>query len=382
MKSLVKLFLFFAVLFIASCTQPTDMLTVINSDGSCYREFAENADSAFLMGDISYEHNPFVTDIDSTWKIAWSFKNSGLRTDFPLSKTVFDSISKITTNNSRAEGKTSKEHILVFARRNYKSVDEMDSTFKLKCSNEWSDLKVKHSLEMKFRWFYTFYTYREIYPKIETKMIIPIEKYLSHSEAMYWFTGEPNIMAGLNGVETREYAGEIETKFRQWFNENTWDAEYKVLLANYDKMKNPPVSKIRLANLMDTIFKAKVNQAEEFKVEHILDDYFKTNAFSTFWKAGNSPMGKYEKDLNEQGFVKYFSKYFTYKLLLPGKITRPNNAVVQGDTLVWKLSAYRMIPADYVIEAQSRKANVWAFILTGLILIVAVGSLVWKPKRG
>jgi len=66
---------------------------------------------------------------------------------------------------------------------------------------------------------------------------------------------------------------------------------------------------------------------------------------------------------------------------MPGVVTGQNNAVVHGDTLVWNLTTYRMIPADYVIEAQSRKANSWAFILTGLILIIAIGSFVWKPGK-
>jgi len=66
---------------------------------------------------------------------------------------------------------------------------------------------------------------------------------------------------------------------------------------------------------------------------------------------------------------------------MPGKVKLPENAIQQGDTLVWTLNAYRMALDDYTIEAQSRKTNIWAFILTGLILIVAIGSFIWKPKK-
>jgi hypothetical protein len=92
-------------------------------------------------------------------------------------------------------------------------------------------------------------------------------------------------------------------------------------------------------------------------------------------------MKKYEDEFENKEFISYFGKSFKYKLILPGKITEPNNAIVKGDTLIWKLTAYHMIPANYVIEAQSRKANVWAFILTGIILIITIGSFIWKPKR-
>jgi len=66
---------------------------------------------------------------------------------------------------------------------------------------------------------------------------------------------------------------------------------------------------------------------------------------------------------------------------LPGDIIQANNAVVDGETLTWKLTPQRLIPDDYILEAQSRKANIWAFILTGLIVIIALGSFIWKPWK-
>jgi len=380
MKLTVRFLLFLAVLFAASCTQSTDMLTVINPDGSCYREFTANANKQFVVGDSIEKNNPFPVDIDATCQVVWKFRNSEWFVQFPASKTKVDSIMKAMKGRDKPEKKKEKsDDFFARVRINYASVEDMAVRFKLKESHEWSKIKVKYSLDKKFRWFYTYYKYRETYPKIETGFKIPIEKYVTHDEAMYWFTGVPNIMQGMNGVEMMEYGSDIENKLRQWFNLNLWNAEYTFLLANYDKMKDKPVSKERLANLQDTIFNAKVNSAEKFKMKHILDDYFKTDVFSVFWKSNDSQMEKYENF--NQGFLNYFTKTFTYKLVLPGKIIQPNNAIVQGDTLIWKLTAYRMIPANYVIEAQSRKANVWAFILTGILALVAVASFIWKPGK-
>jgi len=39
MKSIVKFLTYFSALIIVSCIEPHDMLTVINSDGTCNREF-------------------------------------------------------------------------------------------------------------------------------------------------------------------------------------------------------------------------------------------------------------------------------------------------------------------------------------------------------
>ena len=36
-----------------------------------------------------------------------------------------------------------------------------------------------------------------------------------------------------------------------------------------------------------------------------------------------------------------------------------------------------MIPGDYTITATSRITNVWAFIVTLLVIAIAIGSLLW-----
>jgi hypothetical protein len=202
---------------------------------------------------------------------------------------------------------------------------------------------------------------------------------MSKEEAQFWFTGKPNLLQGMNGVEIREYMGNLEDKYNKWFMQNSWDDEYKVLINNYDQIVRKPVSKKRLSLMRDTIFNSISENLPDIKMEKNLNKYFKTDVFSELWKNDNSPMKKYEKNFNNQEFVQYFGISFNYKLILPGKIIQSYNATVQGDTLSWRLTAYRMIPADYVIEAQSRKANIWAFMLTGIIIIIAVGSFFWKP---
>lgn len=375
MKPIVHFILLFAIiLLVPSCTsKPIDMLTGINPNGSCYREFSEAPDSMFLMGDKSEKHNPFPVFIDSTWQISWTFGDSKPRTDFPLSKATFDSISK---NKSQQ----SKENIVVRIRRNYQSVEELDSLFRLKNANDWGKVKVKHSLDKKFRWFYTYYTYKETYKKIKLDFDIPVEKYMTKEEAQFWFTGKPEILKGMNGLEIREYVGKIEDNYNKWVIRNLWNEEFKVVLKNYDSLAQKPVTKEELRTLNDSIYNSKINNSMDFDIIKVLNTYFKTNAFSMLSAKENCPLKKFEEDTNLE-FAFFFSQAINYKLNLPGDIIQANNAVVVGEVLTWKLTPQRLIPDDYILEAQSRKANVWAFILTGLIVIVALGSFFWKPWK-
>lgn len=377
MKYASLILILFVALFATSCEKSTDMLTVINSDGSCYRQFTGKADSAFMCGDTIDKSNPFPIKIDSTCKVSWEYGKSDLRTEFPLSRSLYDSLTdSVSVNKMRTKKRSGYFDVVV--RQNFKSVEQMAHKFKFKPSHEWRNMKVKYALEKKFRWFYTYYRYRETYPKIETGFALPIENFMSKDEARFWFTGEPNLLQGMNGIEIRNYIGDLENKHNQWFAKNVWNAQYAVALANYGLIGKAPVTRKRLELLKDSIFKSEVKDYQDFKMESILNKYFNTKVFSKLWETENSPMKKYEAQFYKQPFMAYLSHSFTYKLVLPGEIIKSNNAIIKGDTLVWNLTSTRMMYGNYVLEAQSRKVNSWAFVVTGFLFIIAVGSFIYK----
>ena len=385
MKTHKHLFILIAaVCTLTACVEPDNMLTVINPDGSCYKEFSSTVGSDFMLGNKLSEQKYFPIEVDSSWSVTWKLEDSTqVSTEFPLSQAKMDAINAQMPmeKNSKTNKLEKKKPVFeVQLRKQFNTVEAMGNTFRLKSNHEWSKMKVTYRLDKKFRWFYTYYTYTETYPKIDTKFKTPIDSFMTKEEATYWFTGEPNIYKGMNGIEIREAIGSLEEKYDHWFAKNLWDNEYDVLLANYDLMRNPPVAPDSLAKCKEEIFNAKVKDDKDFSMEKVLNAYFKTEAFSIYWETMESPLKKYERDFEEQDFVAFFGKAFNYKLCMPGRVV-PNEHIVQnGDTLNFKLTAYRMVYSDYVIQAESRKANIWAFIVSGLILVLAVGSFWYKPK--
>lgn len=379
MKTIFKFSVLLFAVLIVSCKESTDMLTVVKPDGSCYRVFNETADNEFLLGDKSADHNPFPVNIDENWEISWQHKNSSIRNDFPLTQAMLDSINT-QSSSSKIEGQKIKSDIIVFLRKDFRTVEEMDTAFSFRENHSWKNIPVKHRLDTKFRWFYTYFKFSETYPKIQTQIDIPLSKYMTEDEAMYWFTGQPDILKGMNGIEAREYLGKLEDNYNAWFSRNSWNAQFSVLLASYNNLINPPVNYSELQNLKDSIFDSKVKNSPDYKMEQILNEFFDTKSFSILWRDEESPMKQFESSYFENT-MSYLENSLNYKLILPGKIIDPGNAIVNGDTLTWRLTAYRMFPKDFVIQATSRKANIWAFILTGLIVLIAIGSFMWKGKN-
>ena len=80
--------------------------------------------------------------------------------------------------------------------------------------------------------------------------------------------------------------------------------------------------------------------------------------------------------MNRLGAVRYLEG--SYTLGMPGSIIDPGRGAVENGAVVYKFDGACLITGDYAFTATSRAANVWAFLLSGLILVVAVGSFFIK----
>lgn len=109
----------------------------------------------------------------------------------------------------------------------------------------------------------------------------------------------------------------------------------------------------------------------------MLDNYFKTDYFS---RHGQRIDSLDDPELNHKlDSLDLYEITFQYELLLPGKILSSNTRQTTAGKLSWQLDAYRFLPQDYVMTAQSRAINVWAFALTALLLLTAL-YFIWKRK--
>jgi hypothetical protein len=65
-----------------------------------------------------------------------------------------------------------------------------------------------------------------------------------------------------------------------------------------------------------------------------------------------------------------------YDLVMPGQVTDAGIGEYDGQVIHYRISGDRFIADDHtlVIAATSRTTNVWAFIVTFLIVLIAIGS--------
>jgi hypothetical protein len=63
---------------------------------------------------------------------------------------------------------------------------------------------------------------------------------------------------------------------------------------------------------------------------------------------------------------------------MPGKVRDAGMGLYDGEVIHYKLTGDRLIPGSYTITATSRVTNIWAFVVTLLVIAIAVGSFFYR----
>ena len=375
MKTNSRLFVaLMLALLAASCKNKDDrMLTVINEDGTCSREYTFKTTQQWLA--VSPEED-YDSIIDKSWERTWSVQGAdSVRYPVPLTEAQLDSMQEIDLNRPLGN------MLLVHAKKTYQSVEEMSAEL-----YRWDHhhlkkaegIKASSSLEKRFKWFYTDYTFSETFTyEGEPVFPIPLGDFLSADTASFWFTGQPNLTQHLSGAEQKELLDKIETKINQWSNANWFYEACNIIIANYDSIQNAPVGKERFISLRDSLVKQPcvLNGFEDEGLSKgittQMETIFHTDAYTKFFQSYKGGPAQYEQLLS-------FGS--PYDLVMPGRVTDAGTGEYDGEVIHYQLGGERMIPGPYTISATSRVTNLWAFIVTGIVVLLALGSFFYRRK--
>ena len=243
-------------------------------------------------------------------------------------------------------------------------------------------MRSEAKLDKRFRWFYTEYTFTETFYCVGDTFKLPVTDYADKAEISYWFTGRPNLVEGMSGAEALEKLSDMEPKITRWLNDNLFKTGFDFIVENYDSIANPPVSKERFIELQDSLVHFIMAGEEDIltaRPDDKLREFFHSNAYAMFFDEDN-PLGeKLNKEFMNRLNIFWFN--VPYTLSMPGKVTDAGNGTLQPDgTVLYPFTGERLIPQDYTITATSRKTNVWACVVSVLIILLALGSFLWGRR--
>lgn len=347
----IKLLLFIVSIacltLLFACPERKTVTTKINRDGSCTRSIG-SFDPRNFKGIDSVLHDVPIP-VDQSW----------------ILETINDSTAVLT--------------------KEFKTVSDLNTLY----SSDESELKMyrrKVELTKKFRWFHTVFQFRETYEGLLTE--IPLIDYMSEAEAkifkMEMESSEDHpLLANLEPKSRESLIDNIEERFGFWLHDNIYSMAFDDIIKIADSLKLIEKQMINLADVKDT-------------VKHWIDkEGMQMITFNTEDDLGMSELAeiigleigfdsitllelrevvdgiKLEEKYENEIFAGLTDDYDN-ELLMPGILTATNAELLKGDTLSWDVDMIKFIDSDYVMFAESKVTNRWAYVLSGFIILMAV----------
>ena len=336
-----------------SCSTYYRMTSRIDTNGSMHREVYARGDSAFIAGNKT--HNPFLFQLDTDWQI--------VNLDSTLKFNFWGEEEKLNVKACRNIPLINGEY---FSISNGK--EQMSS---LAIPTE--------QLKKRFKWFYTYYIYTVTYKELPDKGPVPLDKYLNKEEQIIWFRGDNAAFSGMNGIEQNDKLDKLEAKFGEWYNRSQYEVIWEVI-RQFTSQKGDTVYVNRLNELKETVYtnhlsgKDSCGDAGIDDVCALFDKVGQTNYYLELYKAHAKAMD----NMCEQKIkiAEVFYHAIQFELTMPGTLLSSNASLSTNNIMVWKIDGLRLLTGNYVLTAESRVINYWAFGLTLLIILATLGIFI------
>lgn len=377
MKKSSKLFVMIAFMaaLLSSCQGDIEMLTIVNEDGSCMREIIVAADRSLLTTGKYDNDDPHVARIEDGWELYWGYKGDSSRFPIPMSVEKYDSISR-EVGPSRAV----KDTICVYARKEYASVEDMCAGSPMFFVDEQAG--AEGSLDKEFRWFYTDYVFTEKFSSVADYFKVPVTDFMSEEEALYWFSGTPDLYAGKPTWRYYELLEDLKEKADRWVFANMYYKLLSGIADRYDMVVDPPVSKDEfIAQLGDVV--KQIASYDTYKMEYstarsIVSSHFGSDAYSPFIYDEWKKEGLFEELDNYFGYLFLF--YYNESIVMPGRVIDDGGGIYKDGVVTFKVDAGRFLLKDYEIRVVSRIVNVWAFIVTAVLASALCVAVIYRRR--
>ena len=234
-------------------------------------------------------------------------------------------------------------------------------------------------LKKRFKWFYTYYIYTATYKELQDKGPVPLDNYLNKEEQMIWLHGNDDAFRGMNGIEMNDKLDKLEAKFGEWYNRSQYEVIWEVI-RQFTSQKGDTVYVNRLNELKETVYtnhlsgKDGCGDAGIDDVCALFDKVGQTNYYLELYKAHAKAMD----NMCEQKIkiAEVFYHAIQFELTMPGTLLSSNASLSTNNIMVWKIDGLRLLTGNYVLTAESRVINYWAFGLTLLIILATLGIFI------
>ncbi len=339
-KTVVSILLF----TVTSCGEPETIVTnIVHPDGSVTRNLEMRSEGSEI--EISDIQVPF----DSTWIVRDSIE--------------IDEDGD-TTWIKRAE-------------KFFANVDEINRDYMADSSAN-RVTKRRTEFTKKFKWFNTEYRFAEI---IENTMSngYPVSDFLNEEELDWFYSPENVTIDKLSGPDSSKYialSDTVDAKTDRWIYKSLvseWIAKFKELASGKPELD-------------ETVEKLK--EKEEMVARMIIENNEK---FDSLWSngiiltelIGEENAQRFQEEADSAAdiagdcvlidFVPY-----TLSIIMPGETIGTNGFIDSTKVLLWPTNSSFFLTEPYVMYAESKTPNKWAWVFSGIFLLFVLAGIIFR----
>lgn len=330
-----------AAVLIMSCENPIRMETKVHEDGSLDKTIVlEETDSTHITNN--------VFGIDSGWMVA-------VRID--------------------SAKKKNKNHVIEF-KKHFASVEDMNREL-----DQESDtlFRIKSSFDKRFRWFYTYVRYEETFRPIDRFKRIKSSDYFTPEDSLF--------IARLKGEGTA--ISKADSSFLENLNDRIFN-QYASRGVFEEVMET--IRDVMKKNSLEPKWLDSLNKYQDILYQGLKDDLQEGD---TFLQAITDSLGipmpastaqDFEELSKEFNSRKDFMSYaqdgkYTVVVNMPWTITATNADSISGTKAFWKPLPTKFAINNYTMYTEARKMNVWAVIVSGVVILITIVSFVSRKSR-
>jgi hypothetical protein len=342
MKKAVRLFPVVLLVLAAGCRE-YETATVIRPDGSCERSVAVTRDS------------------DDSTRAAADLAVFAPGPGWTLVKTAKGGEGADVRSEKKFEFRAS---------RKFHCVKELDAAMAAAVKAGQPGLSVRVKMNRKFRWFNTFYDYRETYSVRSFFADVPVTDFMTRKELDLYYQKEDTL--------------DLKKKADAWFSEGYT----RFVIGRLGRMAEghplPGLGPERVRAESDSLKSLllrnmKTLEEDSTALAKLLESRFKNPRFGE-WRG---PLDSLQADIQRtwEALMEIGSDSYVCGVAMPGLIMDTNAPTVEGNRAEWKFEGERFQMEPYEMRVESRVMNRWAVWVTGLLVLAAVAALVAGAVR-
>jgi hypothetical protein len=260
------------------------------------------------------------------------------------------------------------------AEKHFASVEEVNSLYS-------SDTGVNAlqersaSFKKRFRWFHTFYSFSESIGK--TLLYgYPSGEFMNKEVSDFNLLPDPVRDTLLNGPDSLRYraiSDSLDKATDRWIMKSLaseWIEEFAKLIPESDTL----------------LTRENMKQKEDYAARLLLRDSSGYND-AVRWMLGDLAV-KYsvEEDSAAKIIEKRFTgqldfKSYSVKFKMPGELVSTNGIIVESGELLWQPRSEYFVSEPFIMTAESKETNTWAYVVTAAFLIFVASGLAFRRLK-